>query len=152
MLAGWLEFHRATLLHKCAGLAREQLVLASCPPSNLTLLGLVRHMAAVERGWFQIRFLGRDIPHLYLTDQHPQGDLDLLPSADPAADFAAFEQEVDASRQAAAGHSLDETFKGPQPGVELNLRWIYVHMIEEYARHNGHADLIRQAIDGVTGR
>jgi uncharacterized damage-inducible protein DinB len=149
LLDGWLEFHRATLLHKCAGLDDDQLRRRACPPSTLSLLGLVRHMAEVERSWFG-RFVGAQEPHLYASDEWPDADFDDLDQADAAADFAVFERECARSRERAAGHDLDETFTSRRRHT-LSLRWIYVHMIEEYARHNGHADLIRQAIDGTVG-
>lgn len=157
MLEGWLEFHRATLLHKCAGLTDEQLKQAACPPSNLTLLGLVRHMAKVERIWFRERFAGAPVDRLYSTGANPDADFEELATADATADLATFAEEVELARGAAAGRSLDDTFPRPHPerfperGAEMSLRWIYVHMIEEYARHNGHADLIRERIDGTTG-
>jgi uncharacterized damage-inducible protein DinB len=148
MLESWLDFHRATLLWKCAGLDDAQLRQRACPPSTLSLLGLVRHMNEVENGWFG-RFVGEGEP-VYSTDDWPDADLDDLDKADPAEDFAAFERQCARSRERAAGHGLDETFTGRR-GHVISLRWIYVHMIEEYARHNGHADLIRETIDGTTG-
>lgn len=151
MLTAWLDYHRQTLLWKCQGLTADQLKIAAVEPSNLTLVGLVRHMAEVERSWFRRRFAGEDTPWIYCTDDRPDGDFDDVAGADPAADFATFEAEVEAARRAAAGHSLDETFHHKHRDVEISLRWVYVHMIEEYARHNGHADLIRERIDGATG-
>jgi uncharacterized damage-inducible protein DinB len=148
-LEQWLAFHRRTLLHKCSGLAADQLKTASVPPSNLTLLGLVRHMAEVERAWFS-RFTGTELPDVYCTPEHPDGDFDLIADADPEADFATFHQECALADRTAAGRGLDETFVTSR-GRTLNLRWIYTHMIEEYARHNGHADLLRERIDGATG-
>jgi uncharacterized protein DUF664 len=152
MLTRWLDYHRQTLLWKCQGLTAEQLKTATVEPSNLTLLGLVRHMAEVERGWFRRRVDGQpELPWIYCTDDSPDGDFDDVADADPAADFATYEAEVEAARVSAARHSLDETFVHPKRGVEICVRWVYVHMIEEYARHNGHADLLRERIDGVTG-
>ncbi|WP_412542452.1 DinB family protein [Longispora sp. K20-0274] len=152
MLEGWLTFHRQTLLHKCAGLTAEQLKTASVEPSNLTLLGLVRHMAEVERWWFRTCFAGEQLPDLFNTDEFEDGDFDLVADADAEADHATFGVECALADEAAAGRSLDDTFQGPRaPHHEMDLRWVYVHMIEEYARHNGHADLIRQRIDGRTG-
>ncbi|MFG2166690.1 DinB family protein [Micromonospora chersina] len=154
MLEGWLDYHRDTLLYKCAGLTAEQLRTASVEPSTLTLLGLVRHMADVERWWFRIRAAGEDIPGLYDSDEDPDADLNSVADADPEETFAVFRAEVEAARKTAAGLSLDHTFQRQRRdgrGDEMNVRWVYVHMIEEYARHNGHADLIRERIDGVTG-
>jgi uncharacterized damage-inducible protein DinB len=147
ILEGFLDWHRSTLLWKCAGLAAGQLALQSVPPSNLSLLGLVRHMADVERAWFRIRFRGEALPRLYDYEDAA------FEHADPAraeADFAAFTVECDLAREAAARASLDDEFTA-RSGRILSLRWVYAHMIEEYARHNGHADLLRQRIDGATG-
>jgi Protein of unknown function (DUF664) len=152
MLEGWLDFHRATLLTKCAGLTAEQLRRRAAPPSNLSLLGLVRHLAEVERSWFQRRVAGRGIDFLYCDlDSNPDGDLDDVDTADAQADLAAYHREVQAARAVAEGRSLDETFFHDYRQVDLSVRWVYVHMIEEYARHNGHADLLRERIDGLTG-
>ena len=151
MLDGWLDYQRQTLLHKCAGLTGEQLKLRAVEPSSLSLLGLVRHMAEVERSWFRVRFAGGQVGDVYCSEDSPDADFDDLDTADPEADLATFGTEVDLARTAAAGHSLDETFLHPRHQVEITLRWVYVHMIEEYARHNGHADLIRERVDGRTG-
>ncbi|MFC8850741.1 MULTISPECIES: DinB family protein [unclassified Micromonospora] len=154
MLEGWLDYHRQTLLMKCADLTTEQLKTASVEPSGLTLLGLVRHMSEVERWWFRIRAAGQRLGDIYNTEASPDGDLDDIAGADAAADFATFAAEVEAARVAAAGLSLDQTFLRPRRDGstdEISVRWVYLHMIEEYARHNGHADLLRERIDGVTG-
>jgi len=151
MLQGWLDWHRDTLLHKCAGLTPEQLKRASVEPSNLTLLGLVRHMAEVERVWFRIRVAGEEIDRIYSGPDNVDGDFDDVADADAEADFATFRAEVVACDGVAEGRALDETFISPRSQREMSLRWVYIHMIEEYARHNGHADLIRERIDGVTG-
>ncbi|MFE1171951.1 DinB family protein [Streptomyces sp. NPDC058773] len=149
MLQGWLDFHRDTLLTKCTGLTGEQLTQATSAPSTLTLLGLVRHMTDVERSWFRKRFLGEPIDDVYFTEARPDADFDDLDPATAEAAFTAFRTEVEACDKAVADSGLDETFE-TRRGT-LSLRWIYVHMIEEYARHNGHADLIREQIDGATG-
>jgi uncharacterized damage-inducible protein DinB len=150
-LQGWLDFHRATLLVKCQGLAGEQLVIRAVAPSTLTLLGLVRHMAEVERSWFRHRFAGElDLGMLYCSDEFRDGDFDLADPAQAEADFLIYGQECQLADAAAQGRSLEDTFETSRGGT-LNLRWIYLHMIEEYARHNGHADIIREQIDGVTG-
>jgi uncharacterized damage-inducible protein DinB len=154
MLTGWLEHHRAILLWKCEGLTGEQLRLRSVPPSNLSLLGLVRHMADVERGWFRQVLLGEDVPSLYETAEDPDGDFNGADDADVAAAFKDFEAECAAARQAAAeAPSLDTLSeeRSQRTGQQFSLRWILTHMIEEYARHNGHADLLRESIDGATG-
>jgi uncharacterized damage-inducible protein DinB len=151
MLEGWLEWHRATLLWKCAGLPGEQLARQAVPPSSLSLLGLVRHMTEVERSWFRRRFAGEPVGYLYCTDDSPDADLDDVTAASAEADFAAHARAVELARAAVAGRSLGETFRHPRRPAETSLRWVYGHMIEEYARHNGHADLIRECIDGTTG-
>jgi uncharacterized damage-inducible protein DinB len=151
MLEGWLDYHRQTLLHKCAGLTAEQLVTRSVEPSSLSLLGLVRHMAEVERWWFRRNSAGQEIGDLYCTEASPDGDFDDVDPADAPVDMTTFSTECDLARAAVADLALDHTFTHPRRGTEMSLRWVYVHMIEEYARHNGHADLIRERIDGVTG-
>jgi hypothetical protein len=148
-LDGWLEFHRQTLLSKCAGLTAEQLASRSANPSPLSLIGLVRHMTEVERGWFRGRYFGGEIGPLYCTDASPDGDFEEAGAATAVADLATYAAELKLAREAMAARSLDETVAMRRGDV--NVRWIYLHMIEEYARHNGHADLIRERIDGVTG-
>lgn len=151
-LEGWLGFHRATLLHKCAGLTGDQLAERAVAPSSLTLLGLVRHMAEVERWWFRRQFAGQSgVDDLFCTEEFPDGDFDLGDSGTAEADFASFAAECALADEAVAGRSLDETFPSPRRGIPMDLRWVYLHMIEEYARHNGHADILREQIDGVTG-
>ena len=151
MLDGYLDFQRATLLWKCAGLTGEQLAVRSAEPSNMSLLGLVRHMAWVERWWFQVNAAGRDLPLLFQTEEDDDFDFN---GADPAAAaeaFATFAAECEAARQAVAELSLEHTVPNKRRG-EVSIRWIYLHMIEEYARHNGHADLLRERIDGRIGQ
>jgi hypothetical protein len=150
-LQAWLDYHRATLLSKCQGLTGEQLVLRSAEPSTLSLLGLVRHMAEVERWWFRRFPDGPELGMLYCTDEYEDGDFDLTEAAQAEADFQAFRDECAHADAAAASHGLDETFVHPRSGKAIDMRWVYLHMIEEYARHNGHADILRERIDGVTG-
>ncbi|MDR2987606.1 MAG: DinB family protein [Nocardiopsaceae bacterium] len=150
-LQAWLDYHRATLLFKCQGLTGDQLVQRTAEPSTLSLLGLVRHMAEVERGWFSRRFAGEfDLPQLYSSEEHRDGDFDLADAAGAEEAFETFRAECAKADAAAAGRSLDDTFVTSH-GETLDLRWIYLHMIEEYARHNGHADILRERLDGVTG-
>ncbi len=150
MLETWLDFHRETLLWKCSGLTPEQLRQRAVEPSTLSLLGLVRHMSDVERVWFRIRF-GQDIGWVYRTDADPTGAFNYADDADPEPTFATFLRECDLARTAARDRDLDASFVHPRSKREMNLRWVYVHMIEEYARHNGHADLLRERLDGMTG-
>jgi len=146
-LESWLEYHRATLLTKCAGLTPEQLVTRSCPPSTLSLLGLVRHMAEVE-SWFHA-FDGQPEGHPYVSQDRPDADFEDLDPERADQDLAVYQASVERSRAAVIGRSLDDLIT--QASQPTSLRWVYQHMIEEYARHNGHADLIRERIDGVTG-
>ena len=150
MLEGWLDLHRQTLLTKCAGLTAEQLKLRSVEPSSLTLLGLLRHMTEVERGWFRIQAAGEKLSFRYCSDTNEDGDFDDVAEADAAADHAAFLAEIEAARAAVAGVSLEHEFPTERRPA-ISVRWVYLHMIEEYARHNGHADLLRERIDGTTG-
>ncbi|HUZ20916.1 MAG TPA: DinB family protein [Acidimicrobiales bacterium] len=154
MLESWLDYHRATLAMKCDGLEDPQLRERAVPPSTLSLLGLVRHMAEVERAWFR-RFLGgEDAPYLYCArtadGDRDDGEFDDVETAEVAEDFATWHEECEHSRGVAASlPSLDVTAE--RRGEVLSFRWVLVHMVEEYARHNGHADLIRQSIDGAVG-
>ena len=153
MLTGWLDYHRATLAWKCEGLTDDQLRERSVPPSGLSLIGLVRHLTECERGWFRKVLLGEDLPGIYYTDEDPDGDFNDVGSADIATVLRTWERECAAARDAVAGVDLDAlSEKGDRrTGERFSLRWILTHMIEEYARHNGHADLLRERIDGATG-
>jgi uncharacterized damage-inducible protein DinB len=151
MLEAWLDFHRQTLLAKCAGLTADQFTQRAAPPSALSLLGLVRHMAEVERGWFRRRVNGEEVAFLFSSEADPDGEFDNVEETDAERDFAMYLAEVEAARRAAAGHDLDETFYHAYRKADMSVRWAYLHMIEEYARHNGHADLLRERIDGKTG-
>jgi uncharacterized damage-inducible protein DinB len=152
MLTAWLDMHRATLAMKCEGLTDDQLRQQDVPPSSLSLLGLVRHMAEVERNWFRPLLTGEEMGGLWASgpELDPEAAFDELAAADVAAAFWSWERECDRARQlVAAAPSLEVT--GMRGGVCFSLRWVLIHMVEEYARHNGHADLIRERIDGVTG-
>ncbi|HEY3923512.1 MAG TPA: DinB family protein [Acidothermaceae bacterium] len=150
MLEEWLDFHRVTLLLKCEGLDDAQRKARPVATSLLSLHGLLRHMAEVERNWFR-RVLTRDAaaPFIWFDTAIDDSELVPLDDADWEADLAAWYAECEHSRAAAGEHQLDDT--GIRHGEPCSLRWIYVHMIEEYARHNGHADLIRELIDGTVG-
>jgi hypothetical protein len=150
-LETWLDYHRETLLFKCQGLTGDQLVIRPAAPSSLCLLGLVRHMAEVDRWWFRRQFSPQPgVGDLYCSDEFPDGEFDLAEAGGAEADLETFRRECELARQAASGRSLDETFISRR-GEKMDLRWVYIHMIEEYARHNGHADILREQIDGVTG-
>lgn len=151
-LAQWLDFYRATLAGKCAGLNEEQLRTAAVPPSSLTLLGLVQHMAEVERNWFRRVLTGEQAPPIFDPAADPDGvdgGFELRDDIDSATAFDAWQGEISRARANCADRRLDET--SPFMGGNVTLRWIYAHMIAEYARHIGHADLIRERIDGSTG-
>lgn len=149
MLQAFLDYYRGTLLHKCAGLTGEQLARREVPPSSISLLGLLRHMTEVERAWFRRRFAGEAVGYAYCSDADRDVDFRDLDPARAEADYAAFVDECKLADAAAAGASLEDTFE--LRGETLSLRLIYVHMVEEYARHCGHADFLRERIDGATG-
>ena len=152
-LVGFLDYQRAVLARKAAGLSDQQARMTSCPPSDLTILGLVRHMSDVERGWAQRAMKGGAPEPIYYGSAHPDadpdGDFHAPPDATLAEALAAYWAEVAIADRIYAAASLDEIERGTR--AMYSLRWILVHLIEEYARHCGQADLIRQAIDGITG-
>lgn len=149
MLEGWLDYHRATLAMKCAGLDDAQMRRRPVEPSKLSLAGLVRHMAEVERHWFRRVLLGEDVDDVW---GRPGADFDDVETTDIALAFTSWEEECRLARQAsAAAVSVEVIARRLDWGREVSLRWILVHMVEEYARHNGHADLLRERIDGVIG-
>jgi uncharacterized damage-inducible protein DinB len=150
MFEAMLEWHRMTLLAKCAGLTGTELAGRPLGSSNLSLLGLVRHLADAERAWFRRHLLGMTIDEVYARADRPDAAFDEAQAAEAAADYERLVAEWASSRAAAAGRSLDDAC-ADERFREWTLRWVYAHMIEEYARHNGHADLLREAIDGVTG-
>ncbi|NUP80663.1 MAG: DinB family protein [Nonomuraea sp.] len=148
-LNNWLEWHRGTLAVKCAGLTDDQLRLRSAEPSALSLLGLVRHMAHVERVWFRRVLNAEDIPRLWNKDVDNDADFNDVDKASVEEAFATWQDEIERARAISAAKPLDAV--ADRNGQDCTHRWILVHMIEEYARHNGHADLLRERIDGVTG-
>lgn len=152
-LERFLFHQRRFLARKAEGLTDEQARLATCPPSDLTMLGLIRHAAEVERGWAQRSFAGAAAPRIYSLSAHPDGDRDgdfHPPAGATLADaLDVFWAEADAADLIYGAAALDEIEHCDR--AFYSLRWILVHLIEEYARHCGHADLIRQGIDGQTG-
>ena len=150
MLEEWLEFHRITLVMKCEGLTDVQRKRRAVPTSRLSLHGLVRHMAEVERNWF-VRVLLRqpETDFYFATEGVEDSELVPLDDADWAHDLEVWREACNASRTSASHKQLDDT--GVRRGQPCTLRWIYVHMIEEYARHNGHADMLRELVDGAVG-
>lgn len=152
MLRAFLDYHRATLAWKCDDLSDEELRRPSMPPSTLTLLGLVRHMAEVERTWFRRVINGEhDVPFVW----SPEGDYQVAYDAGDCTReeaFAAWEVEVERSRRIEReAESLDVTAHFARWGEDVSLRFVMMHLIHEYARHDGHADLIREGVDGVVG-
>ncbi|MFH8405739.1 DinB family protein [Streptomyces sp. NPDC018019] len=151
-LESWLDFYRTTLAQKCDGLTEEQVRAASAPPSQLTLLGLVRHLTEVERTWFRRVLVHEDAPSVFSGD----ADTALADRGFVFDETATYEDarrkwqaEIERARENCAPRALEDT--GTYRGGQVTLRWIYTHMIAEYARHCGHADLIRERIDGSTG-
>lgn len=153
-IAAFLRWQRDTLELKCAGLDADRLARRPADPSPMSLLGLVRHMAEVERGWFRRVMAGQDAPPHFYSETDPNGDWDGAAS-DPALVAEAWDTwrtEVAFSEQFAAdAPDLDVTGNDRWRGA-VSLRWVLVHMVEEYARHNGHADLLRERIDGAVGQ
>ena len=152
-----LDGYRKTLVMKCDGLTPEQLATASVPPSNLTLLGLVRHMAAVEQSWFR-RVMGHDLalPRLYGKAQDRDADFTRVEPTQECVDeaFASLAREIAYAEEYVAGQP-DLGVLGDLGDLDddtIELRSVLVHMVEEYARHCGHADLLRECIDGRTGQ
>lgn len=149
LLAGFLDWHRETLELKCRGVDAGPLSERGVPPSGLSLHGLVRHLAGVERWWFQIRFLGADVPMLYYSREEPDQDFDDL-DGDVEEALAVWKRECARSREIVQRSSLDDTGR-LLTGEPFSLRWLLIDMVAEYARHNGHADLLRERIDGAVG-
>ncbi len=150
MLEAYLDWQRATLLNICAGLSAEQLARRPIESSNLSLLGLLRHLAKVERTWFVERLGGQSLPPMYDPAFGKDADFDDVQPADAPAAIERLQDQCRAAREIVAQHSFDDTITSH--GELMSLRMIVVHMIGEYSRHNGHADLLRERIDGVTGR
>jgi uncharacterized damage-inducible protein DinB len=150
ILEGFLAWQRATSLNICAGLTGEQLASRPLASSNLSLLGLLRHLAKVERIWFRQWAAGQDIEPMYDAGLGKDADFNDLDAAKAEADVSRLQAEWRSADEAAAGLAFDHTFD--VRGQAFSLRMTYVHVIAEYSRHNGHADLLREAIDGTTGR
>ncbi len=151
ILEGYLNYQRSTLLNICAGLTGDQLGRRPIPSSNLSLLGLIRHLAKVERTWFRQRAAGQPVPPMYDPARGKDADFNDAVAAEAEADIARLQEEWRLADKAAAGLDFDDTLDTGH-GDTFSVRMMYVHLIGEYARHNGHADLLREALDGVTGR
>lgn len=151
MLRAFLDFHRDTLAMKCEGLSDDQLREQSSPPSTLSLLGLVRHMAEVERTWFRRVINGEDLPLVWSDNGDYQAAYDAS-QASVAGAFRAWQDEVEHARRIErAAESLDVTGYQQRWDEDVSLRLVMYHLLHEYARHNGHADFLREAIDGTVG-
>lgn len=150
ILDGMLSWHRWTLHNICADLTADQLASRPIASTNLSLLGLVRHMAKVERVWFRKRVAGQPIEHLHKFDAHDDTDFNVLDVAEAPTALNHLSTEQSSAADSVAQLDLDSEIT--HHGQPMSLRTVYIHMIQEYARHNGHADLLREAIDGTTGR
>ena len=152
MLGAYLDYHRATLLMKIDGVSDEDL-RRPMVPSGTNLLGMVKHLAWVERGWFQECFAGDEIPTPPWTDEDPDADFRIEPHESTQQIIDMYREACERSRAITEdATSLDQPAKNPSPRRRgIKLRWILMHMIEETARHNGHADILREMIDGSTG-
>lgn len=148
LLLDWLAFHRDALTAKCAGLDPEQLVRRAVPPSALSLVGLVRHLTEMERVYLSQPLTGQPTELLYCTNEEPDGDFAPDGPIDVAASIARWRAECTRS-DAALANIADVSVVSP--GKRRTVRWLLLKLIGEYARHNGHADLVREAIDGQTG-
>ncbi|MFI6706087.1 DinB family protein [Nonomuraea sp. NPDC050478] len=151
VLNSWLDWQRETLAAKCAGLSEERLRERAVPPSGLSLLGLVRHMAHVERAWFRQIIDGEDVPRLWGKDTRQDADFEEVDTASAEEAFATWRAEIARAREISAALPLDALAKGQRHGQDVSHRRTLIHLIQEYARHNGHADLLRERIDGTTG-
>ncbi|MER7957148.1 DinB family protein [Streptomyces sp. NPDC096030] len=150
-LRAFLDYQRATLALKCEGLDDAQLRERSMAPSTLSLLGLVRHMAEVERAWFRRVFEDGEAPMVWSDEIDFQAAYDASRSTRAEA-FAAWEAEVETSRRIEReAASLDLTGHQPRWGEDVSLRMVMVHVLLEYGRHNGHADFLREGVDGTVG-
>jgi len=149
VLTTFIEFQRNALVRKCAGLSDAQLRARAIPSSGVSLIGLVRHLATVERWYFQSVIAGESPGSIYDYDSDEAfRDVD---AATGDATFAIWRAEIEQSRRITDAFDLDAVSAIPTEGLVVTLRWVLVHMIDEYARHLGHADMVREALDGVTG-
>ncbi|MDX2972381.1 DinB family protein [Kribbella solani] len=151
LLRSFLDYQRGTLLWKLSGLTAEQLVQRAVDPSSMSLIGLVRHLSEVEKYWFHRALADHPSAPKYWSNEYPDGDFDLVDPAQAEQDLADFRAIVKTSDDLAAQYDLDATFIRPGHDSAYSLRYLYLHLIEEYARHNGHADLLRERLDGAVG-
>lgn len=153
VLDHWLDLYRQTVLLKIGGLTAEQLCERSVPPSAMSPIGIVRHLTEVEAYWVRVVVMDeQDVPDYYCVPESAEGDFDDVSADTAIADVAAYQTEIDRSRGLLADWTdLADPVRGQRRGRPVNLRWVMVHLIEEYARHLGHLDLLRERIDGQTG-
>ena len=149
LLSGLLAHHRATLLANCSGLTGEQLATRTVEPSGISLLGLLRHLRKVERIWWRQRVGGQDVKPLHGFGEGVDRDFDELDPDQAAADYSSLLDEWREADAVAATRDLDDVVQAG--GDPFTVRFVYLHLIGEYARHNGHADLVRERVDGATG-
>jgi hypothetical protein len=150
MLPPWLDYQRATLMWKCELLEGDALARRSVPPSPISLLGIVRHMTLVEWSWFERVFAATGSAQPFSTEEDEDADWNDLDPARAMEDIERFQRQCEVSREiVAAAEGMDQLAAAAKDTI--SLRWIMVHMIEEYARHNGHADFLRELIDGAVG-
>lgn len=150
LLTAFLEFHRQTLLWKCAGLTGAHLASRPIATTTMSLLGLLRHMTDVERAWLREVTSESAVESLYWGKPDRDSDFDDVNEAEAERDYTAYLAELELCRSMQV-KELDATVTDPENGESFTFRWILIHLIEEYARHNGHADLMREAIDGEVG-
>lgn len=153
VLDHWLDLYRETTLLKIAGLDAQQLARRAAPPSTMSLIGVVRHLTEVEAYWLRVVLVDEhDVPDYYCTTVSQDGDFDDVDPETAAADVERYQTELITTRaNASAWTDLAVPVRGLRKGKQVNLRWILTHLIEEYARHLGHMDLLREAVDGRTG-
>ncbi|QLY30189.1 DinB family protein [Nocardia huaxiensis] len=152
LLNSLLERGRAIFLWKCSGLNGIHLAARAVEPSSMSLLGLIRHLSEDERGWFRICAAGEKLDYIYCSESNPDGDFDDALPESAEDDYERYLAEIALADKAVAELPLDLVVEHPaRPGLRVSVRWIYLHMIEEYGRHDGHADLLRERIDGATG-
>ena len=151
-LESWLTSYRETLLIKCNGLDVEQMKIRPVKTSDLSLLGLIRHMTWVEQVWFELTFIGADVPKYYKQPDDNDADFHNLDEIGLDEVLTNYDRAIAKSIECAFEQDLSTVSKKEWRHIYVDLRWIYLHMLEEYARHCGHADIIRELIDGVTGQ
>jgi hypothetical protein len=148
LLRGWLAFHRDALAAKCDGLTDAQLVEQSAPPSSLSLLGLVRHLSEMERHYLGNSISGDQLPLYYVTDEDEEADIENLDPSMVASSMSNWRAERQRCDEILDQHP---SFDDRTPSGKRAIRWCVVKVLQEYARHNGHADIVRERIDGLRG-